>query len=140
MSPKERGLVVLLRFFGCTSALALYAVVQPHAWMAATHEWLGLGAFPEGPITPYLARSLSAFYALTGGFFLLFSTDVRHYRGAIAYASKAMTAMGVVLFVVDTTLALPLSWRLGEGPVVAGMGLVMAWLVRAVQSDPGSQP
>lgn len=132
MSTRERGLVFFLRVFGSVSALALYAVVQPHSWMVATHEWLGLGPFPEGPIAPYLARSLSAFYAMVGGFFLLFSTDVRRFRPAIAYGSKAVTVFGLALLFIDLPLDLPDSWRLTEGPTVIVIGLLVAWLVRAV--------
>ena len=74
--------------------------------MVATHERLGLGAFPDPPITIYLARSLSAFYAIVGGLLLL--------------------------FFIDRSAGLPPMWSLGEGPFVAVLGLVMSWLVRAV--------
>jgi len=132
MSRHERGLVVLLRIFGCTALLAIYAVVQPHSWMAATHEWLGLGALPEGPIVSYLARSLSAFYALLGGTLLLFSTDVRRYRPALVYVSTAIFLLGIALFFIDWNAGLPPSWTWWEGPFTMALGLVMGWLVRSV--------
>ena len=135
MSRQERALVVLLRIFGCTSMLAIYAVLQPHSWMAATHEWLGLGTFPEQPIAAYLARSLSAFYALLGGALLLFSTDLRRYRPPLVYVSGSITILGVVLFFIDRSAGLPASWTWWEGPFVTLVGGVMSWLVRSVPSS-----
>ena len=35
--------------------------------MAACHEAMGLGPFPDAPIVEYLARSVSAYYAMLGG-------------------------------------------------------------------------
>ena len=132
MTTRERGLVIVLRIWGSISLLAIYAVVQPHAWMAATHAWLGLGEFPEQPIAAYLARSLSAFYAMVGGLVLVFSTDVRRYRAAIVYLAAAVTVLGVALFFVDQRAGLPPSWTWGEGPSVVAIGLLTGWLVGAV--------
>ena len=42
---------------------ALFAVFLPVRWMAETHEWLGLGEFPESPLVDYLTRSASLLYA-----------------------------------------------------------------------------
>ena len=36
------------------------------SWIAASHEWLGMGDYPDRPIVDYLARSLSLFYGLVG--------------------------------------------------------------------------
>ena len=66
MTTADKVLVVLLRCLGVGSLFALVPVVMPFSWMAATHRWLGLGEMPTGPVVEYLARSLSAFYALFG--------------------------------------------------------------------------
>ena len=66
MTKSDKALVILLRFVGVGSLSALVAVVMPSTWMAATHRWLGLGEMPTGPVVEYLARSLSAFYAVMG--------------------------------------------------------------------------
>ena len=139
MSTREHGLIVLLRIFGCTSLAAVYGVLQPTAWMEATHEWIGLGPFPQGPIAPYLARSLSAFYALIGGLLLIFSTDLERYRSPIRYVGVGMTLFGIALFFIDRSAGLPPEWALWEGPFVTALGLVMIWLVGAVprRSAPG---
>ncbi len=57
----ERVLKLILQINGAVMATALVAVFLPQDWMAAIHQWLGLGKFPEGIIVDYLARSLSAF-------------------------------------------------------------------------------
>ena len=68
MTPQtaERTLTWLLWILGVMMLTALFAVVMPTDWMAATHAWLGLGTFPEAPITEYMARSLSMMYGLHG--------------------------------------------------------------------------
>ena len=55
-----RLLEVLLRAGGTILVTAFAAMLLPVDWMAATHEWLGLGAFPRAPVVDYLARSVSA--------------------------------------------------------------------------------
>ncbi len=60
----DKALVFLLRLVGVSSLLALAAVFMPVSWMVATHRWLGLGEMPVTPVVEYLARSLSACYAL----------------------------------------------------------------------------
>ena len=62
----KRLLKLILQINGGVMSMALFAVFLRHDQMAAIHEWLGLGNFPEGIIVDYLARSLSAFYAIMG--------------------------------------------------------------------------
>ena len=58
---------------------------MPTTWIVATHKWLGLGDFPDAPITQYLARSISALYAIFGGLVIVVSTDVRRYVPVIRF-------------------------------------------------------
>ena len=74
MTKSDKVLVLLLRIVGVGALFALVAVFMPVSWMAATHRWLGLGEMPTGPIVEYLARSLSAFYAIMGAPCLVLTT------------------------------------------------------------------
>ena len=96
--------------------------------MATIHEWLELGPFPQGAITEYLARSLSAFYAGAGALALLFSTDVTRYRPAILLLSGAIVVLSPVLLWVDLKVGLPASWAWSEGPLTLPIGVLMWWL------------
>ncbi|MBL7133123.1 MAG: hypothetical protein ISS78_03410 [Phycisphaerae bacterium] len=125
MINREKMLVWLLRFFGGVMLLAVVAVCMPGSWMAACHEWLGLGKFPDAPIADYLARSLSAFYAIMGGLVLLISGDIRRYATIITYVAVVCIVFGVATLVIDVRLALPTWWIVGEGPFVAGLGVVI---------------
>jgi hypothetical protein len=53
--------------------------------MAATHRWLGLGEMPTGPVVEYLARSLSAFYAVMGALCLVVAADLERYRPLVRF-------------------------------------------------------
>lgn len=82
----------MLRFIGAVCLLALIGLFMPRDWMAATHEAIGLGPFPEEPITEYLARSTSGLCAFYGGLLLLISRDVHRYRGLIAFQALGIMA------------------------------------------------
>ena len=132
MISRRATLIWCLRILGGTTLLALPFVFVPTAWMAAIHEWLGLGPFPPGPITEYLARSLSAFYAGGGVFALLVSTNPERYRPAILLLAGAIVALSPVLLWIDLKVGMPASWTWSEGPLVLPVGVLVWWLARGI--------
>src|SRR5215831_2229080 len=110
MTKSDRVLVILLRFVGVGSLFALVAVFMPVSWMAATHCWLGLGEMPTGPVVEYLARSLSAFYALMGALCLVLTTDLERYRPLVRFLGAVFALMSVVLLGVDLAAGMPWWW------------------------------
>jgi hypothetical protein len=129
-SRSERWLVIILRVSGTMMLLALAAALMPLSCMAATHLWLRLGEFPEGPIVEYLARSLSAFYAIHGALFWFLASDIRRYAPVIAFLGWTGLLGGVGLFALDWHLGLPLPWLVCEGPFVVLLCAVILVLVR----------
>lgn len=129
MRPGERILVLLLRAIAAVGTLAVVPVFMPHAWMDACHRWLGLGTLPELPVIVYLTRSLSAMYVFHAGLLWLASCDLRRYASIIAYLGAAFVAFGAVSVWIDLRADLPWFWVLGEGPVVALLGLAMLALL-----------
>ena len=89
MTKSDRALVLLLRIVGVGALFALVAVFMPVSWMAATHRCLGLGEMPTGPVVEYLARSVSAFYALMGALCLVLTTDLERYRPLVRFLGLA---------------------------------------------------
>jgi hypothetical protein len=120
---------VFLRVYGVVAGLAIFAVFMPRAWMAATHEAIGLGKFPDGVIIDYLARSISALYAIHGGLLWLLARDVRRYEAIIVYIAAAGVAFSVFILALDASLGLPIWWILGEGPSVLVISLVILTLL-----------
>src|SRR5215831_3963147 len=97
MTTSDKVLVILLRYlFGIPGLFALFAVVMPVSWMVATHRWLGLGEMPTGPVVEYLARSVSAFYALLGAFCLVMASDLDRYRPQVRFFGVALALIGIV--------------------------------------------
>ena len=123
----EAFLRFVLRWIGTVSLLALVAIVMPYSWMDATHQWLGLGRLPDQPIVGYLARSVSALYALLGGLFWTLSFDLQRHRPTLCFLGAAIIILGAVLTGIDWIERLPLFWRLWEGPWVMIMGAAIAW-------------
>ena len=145
MMTSDKLLALLLRFLGISALFAVGAVFMPLSWMIATHRWLGLGDMPTEPVVEYLARSLSAFYAISGGYCLLMASDVERYRPLIRYLGIAQMVLGVIVLGVDVSAGLPWWWSVGEGPFGVVVGGVMVYLARpadvlaaaAVAGEPG---
>ncbi len=132
---RARNLAFVLRLFGFAGMLATVAVFMPMSWMAFAHERLGLGPMPTDPVVQYLARSLSAFYALTGALCLVLAGDVRRYRPVIQCLGIAVVVFGIVLVWIGWKSELPWWWTAGEGPPTAVFGAVIFWL--AMDPDAG---
>jgi hypothetical protein len=130
-------LVLILRVGGGLACLAVFAIFLPTTLMAAIHRWSGLGEFPDAAITQYLARSISALYALCGGLTILASLNVHRFGPVITYLAIASMLFGVVMTGVDIMAGMPTSWTVGEGPPIFALGLVILLLNRRVQRDAG---
>jgi hypothetical protein len=124
MTRNERILKIWLRIAGTGPALAIIAVVMPTSWMDTCAGLMELDGLPHAPIFEYLARSLSAFYAMMGGLLWLASFDVRRYSGLITYLAVVGLAFAPAVFVIDLSAGLPTRWTFHEGPIVLAMSTV----------------
>jgi hypothetical protein len=138
MTKADKALVILLRFVGVGALFALVAVLMPMSWMAATHRWLGLGEMPTGPVVEYLARSLSAFYAVMGALCLVVAADPERYRPLVRFLGVASALMSVVLLGVDLAAGMPWWWSASEGPGGVVFGALLFVLARPADSKGGS--
>ena len=134
----HRALIILLRAVGVLSCTAIFACVMPTTWIAATHRGLGLGDFAAAPITQYLARSLSAFYAIFGGLAIVVSTDVQRYAPIIRFLAYVTLAFGVLITGIDLVVGMPTSWTLFQGPMTFILGVILLLLARRVERRDGS--
>ena len=116
--------------------LAVVFVAAPRSWMRDIHALVDLGEMPDAPIVWYLARSVSAFYAVMGGLFWLVSFDVSHHHSVLWYLGWTTIVFGAALCVIDVQAAMPLVWTLTEGPFVTLFGIVMLYLVSRCKHAP----
>jgi hypothetical protein len=126
-----RILKVLLRIAGVWTGAAFLTMLLPVEWMAATHEWLGLGEFPRGPVIEYLARSIAALYGFHGVLLLLVSTDPIRYHTIVTYISVLNIVFGSMLVAIDLHVGMPASWTISEGPPIIVFGIVLMFLNRS---------
>src|SRR5262249_54273904 len=139
MTQGDKVLVVLLRYLaGVPGLLALVPVFMPMSWMAATHRWLGLGEMPTAPVVEYLARSLSAFYALVGALCLAVTADLGRYRPLVRWLGVAFVLMSVILLGVDLAAGMPWWWSATEGPGGVVLGALMFVLAHPASSKGGT--
>ena len=138
MTKSDKVLVILLRFVGVGALFALVPVFMPFSWMAATHRWLGLGEMPTGPVVEYLARSVSAFYALFGALCLVVASDLERYRPLVRLLGVAFALMSLVLLGVDLAAGMPWWWTASEGPGGVVFGALLIVLAHPRHSKPGA--
>lgn len=132
LGKPELIIVVILRFTGVGGLLAIPAIFFPYSWMNTCHQFVGLGTLPDAPIVSYLARSLSAFYAVVGTITFYISFDIRRYRSLVGLWAIIIGVMGLVLFGIDLASGLPMIWTLLEGPMTLAMGVVLLWAQRHI--------
>jgi len=130
VTQRTRGLVMMLRLLGLLDFCALAAVVAPRAWIESSHEWLGLGAFPTGPLVEYLARCTSVWYATYGLLLWFISFDVERYARLISFLSCVLVVQGIAIVGIDLAAGMPGWWTTFEGPCCSGLGAILLMLQR----------
>jgi hypothetical protein len=134
-NKRERLLALLLRISAVVLCLAFGAVFLPNDWMAATHEWLGLGTFPASLIVEYLARSISALYGIYGILCFVVATDVRRYLPVIVALSWSSVGFGMAIWVIDLKIGVPWHWTLFEGPPILILAVVFLAIARRIRRE-----
>jgi len=121
----------VLRLIGGIELCAIPFLLFPVPWMAEVHEkGLGLGPLPRERIVEYLARSLSAVYAVHGAVVFFVSFDVVRYRPLIGFLGAIHVVLGATILAIDAVSGLPWWWVMGEGPGIAVGGLLVLLLNR----------
>ena len=138
MKKSDKVLVFLLRLVGVDSLFALIPVLMPMSWMVATHRWLGLGDMPTDPVVEYLARDLSAFYALVGALLLVMASDLERYRPLVRFFALALIVLSILFTGVDLAAGMPWWWTASEGPGGVVFGALLFYLARPVHSKGGT--
>jgi len=117
---QQQLLIWLLRFTGAVEALAFISVVMPRSWMESSHEWLGLGIMPVGPVLDFMIRQASYTYGAHGISLVILSMDVNRFRPLITLNGIAYLVAAPVFFLIDYTAGMPLWWALAD-PLACGL-------------------
>ena len=123
---KEGIQKVVLRLAGAIEILAFIAVVLPRSWMEISHEWLGLGQMPDGPVLMFLIRQASYTYGMHGISLWVLALDVKRFRPLIILNGIAYLLAAPVFWAIDYTTGMPLWWMIGD---FVGCGLLVAALL-----------
>jgi hypothetical protein len=137
---KLRLLVFLLRSGGVLLSSAFLAVFLPVDWMAAIHQWLGLGEFPRTPIVDYLSRSVAALYGFHGILLFILANNPVRYRPIVRYVGMLNIALGILMTGIDLHAGMPIWWTAGEGPPVFVLGIAILYLTRSFEATAWEAP
>ncbi len=136
-SSSAKILRALMAVIGCGLMAAAFAVFLPVETIAQWHAWLGLGEFPDAPITRYLARSTSLLYAVHGALMLYVSCDMKRYWPLVGVFGWLHVIIGLTMLGIDLTSDMPLYWTAGEGVPIALVGGLIIYLWRKSSNDFG---
>lgn len=130
----DRFLKLFLRVVGGFALLAFAAAVMPSRWMIEIAEELGLPAFPEHPLTFYLARNLSLLYGFVGFTLVIVASDLQRYRPLVRLMAFGTVLFSVMQLIVDAMSGMPPWWTWGESGSTFSGGILLFWLDR--KTDP----
>lgn len=124
---RQRLQVWLLRLAGTVEILAFVAVVMPRSWMEISHEWLGMGLMPDGPLVMFMIRQASYAYGMHGISLWVIATDVVRFRPLVIFNGIAFLLAAPVFFLIDYTSGVPFWWTIGDtlGCAFFGAGLLL---------------
>jgi hypothetical protein len=134
-SRRRERLVITLRLMGLLDLCAFAAAAAPRAWIAASHERLGLGTFPFEPIAGYLARCTSIWCGLYGLLLWFVASDVDRYARLINLMAITMLLHGIALVMIDWVEGMPMWWTATEGPCCSVLALVLLLMLRSYTTD-----
>lgn len=126
----ERTLAWLLRVVGAVCLLGVVGLLLPAETMADIHASAGLGEFPDEPIADYLARATSALCGLFGALMIFLSTDVRRYRGVIAFQAYGILILSGALVVASLGSGRLLGFVIADAAACWAYTLPVLWLLR----------
>ena len=127
---RQRLLVWLLRLSGAVEILAFIAVVMPRSWMEVSHEWLGMGTMPDGPLVMFMIRQASYAYGMHGVSLWILASDVVRFRPLIIFNGVAFLLAAPVFFLIDYTTGVPFWWTIFDSLACGSTGIALLLLTR----------
>ena len=134
----EKLVTWLLRINAAILLMALPTIFLPVSLMNQIHGWLGLGEFPDQPISVYLARSCSALYATHGAILMLIAIAPRRHWSLIGPLAILHFLLGAVLLFTDLTAPMPFFWTALEGGPIMAYGAVLYFLWKRASTKKSS--
>ena len=120
----------LLRLAGAVEILAFISVVMPRSWMETSHEWLGMGTMPDGPLVMFMIRQASYAYGMHGVSLWILASDVVRFRPLIVFNGVAFLLAAPVFFLIDYTTGVPLWWTIFDSLACGAIGAALLLLTR----------
>ena len=134
----EKLLTLVLKGFGIVCCLAVVPLLMPTSWMAACHEWLGMGEFPKMPVAEYLARMTSGLCAFLGVLALLLASDIQRYAAAIRLLAISIGLLEVINLFYGLPSGMPAWWLWTDAVGAGGFAIAVIYLQQKINSVPST--
>ena len=132
---RKRLLTWLLRIVGAIELLAFVAVVMPRSWMEISHEWLGMGVMPEGPLVMFMIRQASYAYGMHGISMFVIASNVVRFRPLVILNGVSFLLAAPVFFLIDYTSGVPFWWTINDTLACGVFGIALLALSLGDKSD-----
>lgn len=107
-------ITLMLRSLGTICILAIVPLLAPRPYLADAHVRIGLGPFPDSPITEYLVRSVCSLCVFYGGLLLVISIDVPRFIPVIRYQALAILTFSAFGVLAGVTSGMPVWFVLAD--------------------------
>jgi len=134
----EKLLKLVLQGFGVFCCLAVVPLLMPTSWMAACHEWLGMGDFPEMPVAEYLARMTSGLCAFLGVLALLLSSDIHRHAATIRLLAISIGLLEVINLLYGLPSGMPAWWLWADAIGAGGFAVAVIYLQQKINGGPST--
>jgi uncharacterized membrane protein len=130
----EKLLKLLLQGFGICCCIAIVPFLMPTSWMAACHEWLGMGPFPDEAIAEYLARFSAGLCAFLGVLALLLATNVHGYAAIIRLLAISLVVLEIINLLYGLSSEMPAWWIWSDAVGAGGFATAVIYLQNKINS------
>ena len=124
-----RRLKLCLWITAVSCLAAAVFMVLPIPTIESFFENFGIEPLPDTPIFIYIARLISATYAVIGVFLVILALKPMKYGVLVPFAGVSTLFIGLVCGTVGVISVIPKLWFLGDAlfGIILGLGILISW-------------
>lgn len=107
---------------------------MPRSWMEVSHDWLGMGEMPSGPLIMFMIRQASYTYGMHGVSLWVLASDVVRFRTLILLNGISFLLAALVFSLIDHLSGMPWWWTAGDALGCGFFGVALLLLNKSSEA------